>query len=124
MRKARAAGATNSTCSSTGPWSASACGGRRPVLRMGDWEESFKPAKKALRPPRGLALALLGLVWSSPGLAQSDQRGTDDLREAAQNPISDLISLPFQNNLNFATGKHSQPQVPTRRGQTLQRPLW
>src|SRR4051794_6368542 len=88
MRKARAASATNSTCSSTGPWLVSACGGRRPVLMMGDWEESFKPAKKALSPPRGLALALLGLVWSSPGLAQSDQRGTDDLREAAQNPIS------------------------------------
>ena len=75
---------------------------------MGDWEESFKPAKKALSPPRVLALALLGLVWSSPGLAQSDQGGADKLREAAQNPISDLISLPFQNNLNFATGKHSR----------------
>ena len=68
------------------------------------------PAKNALSPPRVLALALLALVWSSPGLAQSDQGGADKLREAAQNPISDLISVPFQNNLNFATGKHSQPQ--------------
>ena len=68
------------------------------------------PAKNALSPPRLLALALLALVWSSPGLAQSDQGGADKLREAAQNPISDLISVPFQNNLNFATGKHSQPQ--------------
>ena len=28
----------------------------------------------------------------------------EDLREAAQNPIGDLISLPFQNNTNFGVG--------------------
>src|SRR5262245_28112737 len=28
----------------------------------------------------------------------------EDLREAAQNPIGNLISLPFQNNLNFGLG--------------------
>ena len=28
----------------------------------------------------------------------------EDLREAAQNPIADLISLPFQNNTNFDIG--------------------
>jgi hypothetical protein len=28
----------------------------------------------------------------------------EDLREAAQNPIADLISLPFQNNTNFGLG--------------------
>ena len=28
----------------------------------------------------------------------------EDLREAAQNPIADLISLPFQNNTNFGIG--------------------
>ena len=26
------------------------------------------------------------------------------MREAAQNPIADLISLPFQNNTNFGIG--------------------
>jgi len=29
----------------------------------------------------------------------------DDLRQAAQNPVADLISLPFQNNTNFGLGK-------------------
>jgi hypothetical protein len=33
----------------------------------------------------------------------------EDLREAAQNPIADLISVPFQNNTNFAIG------IPTMR---------
>ena len=28
----------------------------------------------------------------------------EDLREAAQNPIADLISVPFQNNTNFGLG--------------------
>src|SRR5690349_20867680 len=60
--------------------------------------------------PTMLCIVLLAIVWSFPALAQSDQQDSDKLREAAQNPISDLISLPFQNNLNFGAGKHSQPQ--------------
>jgi len=34
----------------------------------------------------------------------------EDLREAAQNPIADLISLPFQNNTNFAIGHTDNAQ--------------
>lgn len=48
----------------------------------------------------------------------------DALREAAQNPIADLISLPFQNNTNFNIGRSDntqnvlniQPVYPTQLG--------
>ena len=32
------------------------------------------------------------------------------MREAAQNPIADLISLPFQNNTNFDIGRSENTQ--------------
>jgi len=34
----------------------------------------------------------------------------DDLAQKTQNPISDLISLPFQNNTNFGIGPHNRTQ--------------
>ena len=34
----------------------------------------------------------------------------EDLREAAQNPITDLISVPFQNNTNFDIGRSENTQ--------------
>ena len=34
----------------------------------------------------------------------------ENLREAAQNPIADLISLPFQNNTNFDIGRSENTQ--------------
>jgi hypothetical protein len=34
----------------------------------------------------------------------------EDLREAAQNPIADLISVPFQNNANFDIGRTDNTQ--------------
>jgi len=34
----------------------------------------------------------------------------EDLREAAQNPIADLISVPFQNNTNFDIGHSDNAQ--------------
>jgi hypothetical protein len=43
------------------------------------------------------------------GLPALAQKG-DDLREAAQNPIGDLISLPFQNNTNFDIGHTNNTQ--------------
>ncbi|ANY83610.1 hypothetical protein BB934_35740 (plasmid) [Microvirga ossetica] len=35
---------------------------------------------------------------------------TSDLAKAAQNPIADMISVPFQNNFNFHVGPHDQLQ--------------
>ena len=34
----------------------------------------------------------------------------DDLRQAAQNPVADLISVQFQNNTNFGVGKLDNTQ--------------
>ena len=45
--------------------------------------------------------ALLATLLSAMAAAHAQE----DLREAAQNPIGDLISLPFQNNTNFGVGQ-------------------
>jgi hypothetical protein len=36
--------------------------------------------------------------------AGAEDKGTEDLAKAAQNPVADLISLPLQNNTNFGVG--------------------
>src|SRR5262245_2307563 len=54
-----------------------------------------------------LALSALSLVTATT-IAYAQQG--EDLREAAQNPIGDLISLPFQNNTNFDIGRSDNTQ--------------
>ncbi len=44
------------------------------------------------------------------GTAAAHAQQGEDLREAAQNPIADLISLPFQNNTNFDIGRSENTQ--------------
>jgi hypothetical protein len=51
----------------------------------------------------GVAILLLATT------AAHAQQG-EDLREAAQNPIADLISVPFQNNTNFDFGHTDNAQ--------------
>jgi hypothetical protein len=53
-----------------------------------------------------LVLTVAALIATSPVYAQQGE----DLREAAQNPIADLISLPFQNNTNFDIGRSENTQ--------------
>jgi hypothetical protein len=50
---------------------------------------------------RVMALTATTLMAASAAYAQSG----DALREAAQNPIASLISVPFQNNTNFGVGQ-------------------
>jgi hypothetical protein len=45
-------------------------------------------------------LALFGGAWSQQKPAADDQTG--DLQKAVQNPVASLISVPLQNNTNFA----------------------
>ena len=52
----------------------------------------------------GLVAGLLTVI--SPAHAQQG----DSLREAAHNPVADLISLPFQNNTNFNVGQLDNTQ--------------
>jgi hypothetical protein len=54
-------------------------------------------------------VSCLAQVWGIGALAQ-EGASTSDLAKAAQNPISDVISLPFQNNLNFNAGPYKEPQ--------------
>ena len=55
-----------------------------------------------------LLFGLIFFLWCGTVLAteQNDQ----DLAQAAQNPVADLISLPFQNNTNFGIGKDDETQ--------------
>ena len=64
------------------------------------------------------ATLLLLLVLSAPVGAQDDA----DLAKKTQNPVADLISVPFENNINFGVGPHDdvqyilyiQPVIPFR----------
>ena len=77
-------------------------------------------------------LCLFGLLWSGglfcvavlsaqdsqPGTAQKAQLSSapaaadsaGDLAKATQNPVASLISVPIQNNSNFAVGPHNRTQ--------------
>jgi hypothetical protein len=58
-----------------------------------------------------LALAMSPGFGSSLAFAQEQhEASTSDLAKAAQNPIADMISVPFQNNFNFHVGPHNQLQ--------------
>ena len=58
-----------------------------------------------------LALAMSAGFGSSLAFAQEQhEASTSDLAKAAQNPIADMISVPFQNNFNFHVGPHDQLQ--------------
>ena len=59
----------------------------------------------------GLWLALAISTFAiSVAAAQEQGRDAGDLAKAAQNPIADMISVPFQNNFNFRVGPHNQLQ--------------
>lgn len=55
------------------------------------------------------ALTLLGIIVF-PSQLWAEGNGTEDLAKAAQNPVADLISLPFQNNTNFNFGPENKTQ--------------
>src|SRR6188472_2736468 len=55
---------------------------------------------------RVAALVITSLIAIPAAHAQQGE----DLREAAQNPIADLISVPFQNNTNFDIGHTDNAQ--------------
>jgi len=67
-------------------------------------------------------LAALLLLSAGPARAEEPAEVPDEaLQEAAQNPVGKLISVPFQNNLNFGAGENDkmvyvlnvQPVYPT-----------
>jgi hypothetical protein len=60
-----------------------------------------------------LAIAI-GLTSASAALAEepsaADEEKTEELAKAAQNPVANLISVPFQFQSNFGVGPYHQPQ--------------
>jgi len=61
-----------------------------------------------------LFVILLLILMSAAGTDYAKAAGETELAKQTQNPVSDLISLPFQNNTNFDIG----PDGPWNRGQT------
>lgn len=61
---------------------------------------------------RSIATLLGPLLAVAIGLCPdfAPAQSSSDLQEAAQNPIADLISVPFQNNFNFGTGERDVTQ--------------
>lgn len=51
-----------------------------------------------------LSLLLLGTVAMAQNQESTDKEQGEDLQKAIQNPIANLISLPFQNNIDFGVG--------------------
>jgi hypothetical protein len=57
------------------------------------------------------ALALIAaLSWSGIAFAEDKSTSTEELAKAAQNPVADMISLPFQFNTNFGYGPDKETQ--------------
>ena len=67
-------------------------------------------------------LTLLAALSVPLLLAQSQEPSTEELQRQTQNPVADLISVPFQNNTNFPVGRAArvqdilniQPVIPAR----------
>jgi len=76
-----------------------------------------------------LAAILLSSVVS-PG-ARAEEESDADLAKAAQNPLANMVSLPFQNNTNFDTGPNNrtqnvlniQPVIPFKNGEIITRTI-
>jgi hypothetical protein len=60
------------------------------------------------RPLFVLIFLMLACIGSPASFAQSSD--AESLAKAAQNPIADMISVPFQNNINFDTGPYERTQ--------------
>jgi hypothetical protein len=54
-----------------------------------------------------LALASTAVAQEQPN---AEEKSTEDLAKAAQNPVANLISVPFQFQSNFGVGPYHQPQ--------------
>ena len=52
---------------------------------------------------RGLGSAALVAALAATPLAHAEM-SAEELAKLAQNPVGNLISVPFQNNTNFITG--------------------
>lgn len=63
----------------------------------------FGPSRRAAAPVGALVLGLLVLMLGCGGSARA-ALSAEELAKLAQNPIANLISVPFQNNTNLNYG--------------------
>ena len=84
-----------------------------PKVRRSNAGGSPRPTKQHLTASALAAMAAI-LVFGSQALAQEPQAGAagnaEELARAAQNPIAAMISVPFQNNMNFGYGPNDHIQ--------------
>ncbi len=79
------------------------------------WNMDYAPTLKNKNPtipmPR---MVLTGLLTTTATLnlsaATGDTPTEDTLAKAAQNPVANMISVPFQNNFNFGVGPDNATQ--------------
>jgi hypothetical protein len=62
------------------------------------------------KPVRGALAATLALALLAAGGAARAEMSSEDLAKLAQNPVGNLISIPFQNNTNFNYGPLDKTQ--------------
>ena len=85
---------------------------------------SRQAAGKRVRIPLVAILLFSVAVWAQqkPAEPADEEKGTQDLHKATQNPVASLISVPLQNNTNFDIGPldrtqnvlNIQPVIPMR----------
>src|SRR5689334_19692797 len=70
------------------------------------------PALRPTRPPRRATAGGLPALALAADHARAEEAGggTEALAKQAQNPIADLISVPFQDNINFGVGARGRTQ--------------
>ena len=56
----------------------------------------------------GAAVLTAALLTAAPAFAEMS---AEDLAKLTQNPVGNLISVPFQNNTNFSVGPEERRQI-------------
>ncbi len=60
-----------------------------------------------------LSVCLLAMIFVPLHTALAGDKGVEDLAKASQNPVSSLISVPFETNINFNAGPEDETDVIT-----------
>jgi hypothetical protein len=60
-----------------------------------------------------LAMGSVAMAYEGDGVVESGENEAEELRNAAQNPMADLMSFPVQTNVNFGYGPKEKTQYVT-----------
>jgi hypothetical protein len=76
---------------------------------------SSNPVFQDMRARIFLAENIPTAAYKRGGVVESGEKGDEELRRAAQNPMADLMSFPVRNDTNFGyepLDKHPRPGFP------------